>query len=153
MLLDRTIDDFALSHDGRRILYTRVPSASPARFSPSTCADGEAATPQRLSHFNDEVVNRVDIRPAETHVGHGRGRRENRVFIVKPHDFDPAQEISADPERARRAAEQWTDSFRGDWQVYPGAGYVVAFANPARIHRLRPGFHGRDFRRLGRPGF
>jgi dipeptidyl aminopeptidase/acylaminoacyl peptidase len=25
---------------------------------------------------------------------------------------------------------QWSDSFRGDWQVYPGAGYVVAFPNP-----------------------
>ena len=25
---------------------------------------------------------------------------------------------------------QWEDSFRGDWQVYPGAGYVVAFPNP-----------------------
>jgi dipeptidyl aminopeptidase/acylaminoacyl peptidase len=25
---------------------------------------------------------------------------------------------------------QWTDGFRGDWQVYPGAGYVVAFCNP-----------------------
>ena len=25
---------------------------------------------------------------------------------------------------------QWQDSFRGDWQVYPGSGYVVAFANP-----------------------
>jgi dipeptidyl aminopeptidase/acylaminoacyl peptidase len=25
---------------------------------------------------------------------------------------------------------QWMDSFRGDWQVYPGAGYVVAFPNP-----------------------
>jgi dipeptidyl aminopeptidase/acylaminoacyl peptidase len=22
------------------------------------------------------------------------------------------------------------DSFRGDWQVYPGSGYIVAFANP-----------------------
>ena len=25
---------------------------------------------------------------------------------------------------------QWMDSFRGDWQVYPGSGYVVAFFNP-----------------------
>jgi len=24
----------------------------------------------------------------------------------------------------------WADAFRGDWQVYPGAGYVVAFPNP-----------------------
>jgi dipeptidyl aminopeptidase/acylaminoacyl peptidase len=25
---------------------------------------------------------------------------------------------------------QWMNSFRGDWQVYPGAGYVLAFPNP-----------------------
>jgi len=25
---------------------------------------------------------------------------------------------------------QWMDSFRGDWQVYPGSGYVLAFLNP-----------------------
>lgn len=25
---------------------------------------------------------------------------------------------------------QWMDSFRGDWQVYPAAGYVVAYPNP-----------------------
>ena len=24
----------------------------------------------------------------------------------------------------------WSDSLRGDWQVYPGAGYIVAFPNP-----------------------
>ena len=29
---------------------------------------------------------------------------------------------------ANRPQQQWTDGFRGDWQVYPGAGYVVAFA-------------------------
>jgi dipeptidyl aminopeptidase/acylaminoacyl peptidase len=25
---------------------------------------------------------------------------------------------------------QWRDSFRGDWQVYPGSGYLLAFPNP-----------------------
>ncbi len=24
----------------------------------------------------------------------------------------------------------WADAFRGDWQVYPGVGYIVAFPNP-----------------------
>ena len=24
----------------------------------------------------------------------------------------------------------WSDTLRGDWQVYPGAGYIVAFPNP-----------------------
>ena len=40
------------------------------------------------------------------------------------------EETPADPQRPRRSAGPWTDSFRGDWQVYPGAGYVVAFPNP-----------------------
>ena len=26
--------------------------------------------------------------------------------------------------------QQWTDAFRADFQLNPGAGYVVAFANP-----------------------
>ena len=25
---------------------------------------------------------------------------------------------------------QWMDSFRADWQVYPAAGYIVAYPNP-----------------------
>jgi dipeptidyl aminopeptidase/acylaminoacyl peptidase len=32
------------------------------------------------------------------------------------------------------------DSYRGDWQVYPGKGYIVAFANPTGSNG-----YGQDF--------
>ena len=53
-----------------------------------------------------------------------------QVFIVKPHGFDPSRKYPVILNVHGGPQMQWTDSFRGDWQVYPGAGYVVAFPNP-----------------------
>jgi dipeptidyl aminopeptidase/acylaminoacyl peptidase len=53
-----------------------------------------------------------------------------QVFIVKPHSFDPAKKYPLILNVHGGPQMQWADAFRGDWQVYPGAGYVVAFANP-----------------------
>jgi len=47
---------------------------------------------------------------------------------------------------------QWADAFRGDWQIYPGSGYVVALRIPAD-RRLWAEVYRGDIRRLGRTGF
>jgi len=52
------------------------------------------------------------------------------VFIVKPHGFDPARKYPLILNVHGGPQQQWTDAFRADFQLYPGAGYVVAFANP-----------------------
>ena len=52
------------------------------------------------------------------------------VFIVKPHNFDPSKKYPLILNVHGGPQSQWADAFRGDWQVYPGAGYVVAFPNP-----------------------
>jgi dipeptidyl aminopeptidase/acylaminoacyl peptidase len=52
------------------------------------------------------------------------------VFVVKPHGFDAEQRYPLILNVHGGPQSQWTDGFRGDWQVYPGKGYVVAFANP-----------------------
>jgi len=49
---------------------------------------------------------------------------------VKPHGFDPTRKYPLILNVHGGPQQQWTDAWRGDWQVYPGAGYVVAFANP-----------------------
>jgi len=49
---------------------------------------------------------------------------------VKPHNFDPQKEISGDLNVHGGPQQMWADAFRGDWQIYPGAGYIVAFSNP-----------------------
>lgn len=84
----------------------------------------------QLTDFNKELVNHVDIRPADTIWVKGADNIPVEVFIVKPHNFDPSKKYPLILNVHGGPQSQWTNSFRGDWQIYPGAGYVVAFANP-----------------------
>ena len=56
--------------------------------------------------------------------------RKVQVLLVKPHGFDPAKKYPVIVNVHGGPQMQWADAFRGDAQVYPGAGYVVAFPNP-----------------------
>jgi dipeptidyl aminopeptidase/acylaminoacyl peptidase len=75
-------------------------------------------------------MERVDVRPAESIVIKGTSGRDIQLFIVKPHDFDPQKKYPLILNVHGGPQYQWADVFRGDWQVYPGAGYIVAFPNP-----------------------
>jgi len=52
------------------------------------------------------------------------------VFVIKPHNFNPNKKYPLILNVHGGPQGQWMDSFRGDWQMYPGSGYVVAFCNP-----------------------
>jgi dipeptidyl aminopeptidase/acylaminoacyl peptidase len=130
VLTDRAIDSFEISPDAHRLIYVRRSVGDPQAIFTTELAGGKASPPQRLSHFNDEVSNEVDIRPAERMWVNGAGGAKIEVLIVKPHDFDPSKKYPLIINVHGGPQEQWEDAFRGDWQVYPGAGYVVAFANP-----------------------
>ena len=84
----------------------------------------------QLTAYNEELENAVDIRPADTMWVVGANGKKLEVFIVKPHNFDPNKKYPLILNVHGGPQMQWMNSFRGDWQVYPGAGYVVAFANP-----------------------
>ena len=83
-----------------------------------------------LTNFNKELTESVDFRPAEQVWVEGADGKQIHVFIVKPHDFDPSKKYPLIINVHGGPQYQWMDSFRGDWQVYPGAGYVLAFPNP-----------------------
>jgi len=70
------------------------------------------------------------VRPAESMWVTGAMGAKVQVFIVKPHDFDPSKKYPLILNVHGGPQQMWADAFRGDWQVYPGAGYVVAFPNP-----------------------
>ena len=80
--------------------------------------------------FNKKFLKDVDVRPAEKLWVKGADGKNIEVFIVKPHNFDPSKKYPLILNVHGGPQGQWMDSFRGDWQVYPGAGYVVAFPNP-----------------------
>jgi len=130
VLADRTIDSFAVAPDSRRMIYVQRSVGAPQEIFGVDLGGGRASSPQRLSHFNDSLANEVDIRPAERMWVTGAAGAKIEVFIVKPHDFDPSRKYPLIVNVHGGPQDQWQDAFRGDWQVYPGAGYVVAFANP-----------------------
>jgi dipeptidyl aminopeptidase/acylaminoacyl peptidase len=84
----------------------------------------------QLTSLNLELENTVDIRPADTMWVAGADGIKVEVFIVKPHNFDPNKKYPLIMNVHGGPQSQWMNSFRGDWQVYPGAGYVLAYPNP-----------------------
>jgi dipeptidyl aminopeptidase/acylaminoacyl peptidase len=129
VLVDATIDSFKLTDDARRMIYVRRSVGEPQEIF-TVALSAPNSQPQRLSHLNDNLANEVDIRPAEKMWVTGADGAKIEVFIVKPHDFDPSKKYPLILNVHGGPQFQWQDAFRGDWQVYPGAGYVVAFPNP-----------------------
>ncbi|HSP15431.1 MAG TPA: S9 family peptidase [Thermoanaerobaculia bacterium] len=118
---DRTIDAFHVANDGT-IVYIGHSVGEPSEV--------YRLNHQRITHLNDALANEVDIRPAEVMWVTGTEGKRVQVFIVKPHNFDPSKKYPLILNVHGGPQWQWADSFRGDWQMYPGAGYVVAFPNP-----------------------
>ncbi len=127
---DATIDSFEFAPDEKKIYYSRRNVGTPAELYSVDLQEGKAANPAKLTNLNGQFMAEVDVRPAEEiWVDNGKGKKIH-VFIVKPHNFDPTKKYPLILNIHGGPQSQWTDGFRGDWQVYPGAGYVVAFANP-----------------------
>lgn len=131
---DHTIDTFRAGANNT-IYYIARSVGEPSEVYRASMTAGTNASPrpvtrQRITHLNDALANEVDIRPAEVMWVTGAEGKRIQVFIVKPHGFDPAKKYPLILNVHGGPQSQWTDSFRGDWQMYPGAGYVVAFPNP-----------------------
>ncbi len=129
-LADKTIDAFEFDFSERRLIYIKRSVGEPNEIYGAEVSNGKASTPVKLSSFNEALMNEVDVRPAETMWVTGSNGARIQVFIVKPHNFDPARKYPVILNVHGGPQSQWADAFRGDWQVYPGAGYVVAFPNP-----------------------
>src|SRR5205823_157286 len=123
-------DEFDFSRDAKRMVYVRRSTGEPGEIYSTEIGDGKASAPRRLTDVNAALAAEVDIRPAESMWVEGSGGAKVQVFIVKPHGFDPNRKYPLILNVHGGPQSQWMDAFRGDWQVYPGAGYVVAFANP-----------------------
>ncbi len=128
LLTDGTIDGWRLLPGTGGVIYTRRTIDHPTEVFRADLATG--AAPTQLTHFNQKVEDEVDIRPAEEMWVQGAGDYKVQVFVIKPHDFDPSKKYPLIFNVHGGPQSQFMDSFRGDWQVYPGKGYVVVFANP-----------------------
>ncbi|MCH9686391.1 MAG: S9 family peptidase [Deltaproteobacteria bacterium] len=117
---------FDVGPDGR-LAFTFSSVGSPVELYVS---GPDGARPRRLTGINDPVVEAYDIRPVEELWVSGASGKPVHVFVVKPHGYRPGKRYPLIINVHGGPQSQWSDALRGDWQVYPGAGYVVAFFNP-----------------------
>jgi dipeptidyl aminopeptidase/acylaminoacyl peptidase len=127
IVADGALVGWSLTPDGTALVYTRSTVGEPPEVHRVPMAGGEVV---RLSDFNRGLATEVDIRPAEQLWVPGAGDYELQVFLVTPHGFDPTRKYPLILNVHGGPQMPWRDRYRGDWQVYPGKGYLVAFANP-----------------------
>jgi len=137
LVAEGTVDAFAISRDGSTLVFTRRTVGQPPELYALELASKRV---RQLTAHNQALAEEVDIRPAEElWVDSGRGYRIH-VFLVKPHGFDPSKRYPLILNVHGGPQSQWADAYRGDWQVYPGLGYLVAFANPTGSTGYGQGF-------------
>lgn len=127
VLLHGTIGGFELGPDSNSAVYVRRTINEPTELFGARLSTGER---RRLTTFNAEIESQVNFRPAEEIWVEGEGEYKIHCFVVKPHGFDPDKKYPLILNVHGGPQSQWSDAFRGDWQVYPAKGYIVAFANP-----------------------
>jgi dipeptidyl aminopeptidase/acylaminoacyl peptidase len=125
-----TLDAWVLAPDAGFAVAARRRIGSPLELWRLPVASGGDGTGIRLTGHNAALEKEVDVRPAEEIVVPGADGKPVQVWLVKPHGFDPARKYPLILNVHGGPQQQWSDAYRGDWQVYPGAGYVVAFPNP-----------------------
>ncbi len=128
----KTPNSFAVDPSGKQLIISRRTINHPAEIVKAKIkgnAKGKKA--ERLTFFNKAVEDSVDIRPVEElWIPSPKTGRKIHTFIIKPYNFDPNKKYPLILNIHGGPQYQWYDGFRGDWQVYPGAGYVTAFPNP-----------------------
>ncbi len=127
MLEGQSIKEFLVSPDQKAVFLTKTRVGEPVEI---WRYGFETQALKQLTAFNQTVAEEVDLRPAEEQWVKGADGRDIQVFLVKPHGFDPAKKYPLILNVHGGPQMMWSDTLRGDWQVYPGAGYIVAFPNP-----------------------
>jgi dipeptidyl aminopeptidase/acylaminoacyl peptidase len=127
ILEQKSLDGFSLSPNDDFMIFSYSFVHKPTELAKLDLNDNEIID---LTNINGDFTEQVDVRPAEQIWIEGSNGKQIQVFLVKPHNFDSNKKYPFVINVHGGPQMQWRDSFRGDWQVYPGSGYVLAFPNP-----------------------
>ena len=123
----KALSSFQINPNGS-IYYTYSTTGKPSAL--YTCTMKKPQNERQMTFYNAALEDEVDFRPSEAMWVKGAYGDSVEVFVVKPHGFDPQKKYPLIINVHGGPQMQWMDSYRPDWQVYPGAGYVVAYPNP-----------------------
>ncbi len=123
----KTADSYDLAPNNTWMVFSRRTINHPSEL---VRVDWKKDQTKQLTFFNKAIEDSVDIRPAkEMWIPSPTGKKIH-TYVILPHNFDPHKTYPLILNVHGGPQYQWYDGFRGDWQVYPGSGYIVAFPNP-----------------------
>lgn len=123
----KALSSFQINPNGS-MYYTYSTTGKPSAL--YACMMKKPQNEKQMTFYNAALEDEVDFRPSEAMWVKGAYGDSVEVFVVKPHGFDPQKKYPLIINVHGGPQMQWMDSYRPDWQVYPGAGYVVAYPNP-----------------------
>jgi dipeptidyl aminopeptidase/acylaminoacyl peptidase len=124
-----TLDDIAFTADGKTMIYNGQSGSAPSEIYRASAAGG---APVALTHLNDELLAKYELKPLEEFSVDGAEKARVQSFVVKPYNFQTGRKypvlflIHGGPQGAW--GESWT--YRWNAQVFASAGYVVVMPNP-----------------------
>ena len=128
----KTPDNYSIDPEGKWLAISRRTIQNPAEIVRAKIrGSAQNKRAKRLTFFNKALEDSVDLRPAEElWIPSPQTGKKIHTYLIRPHNFDPNKKYPLILNVHGGPQMQWYDGFRGDWQIYPGAGYVLAFPNP-----------------------
>ncbi|MCE1188720.1 MAG: S9 family peptidase, partial [Ignavibacteria bacterium] len=123
----RAVGGFIPSKTGAELYFTSRLMNSPVDI---YCQNLKDSKETRLTFHNEEITQKVDFRTPQALWIPGADGKKVHVWLVTPHNFDPAKKYPLIINVHGGPQSQWMDAYRPDAQVYSGYGYIVAFPNP-----------------------
>ena len=129
ILKDGYYPEYALSDDGKTLVFSRSSQTAPAELFASA-ADGSAA--RQLTRHNEKKLAALDLSAAEHFWYEGAENVQVHGMLIRPPGFDATKKypllllVHGGPQGA------WNDSWGYRWnpQMFAAPGYVVAMLNP-----------------------
>ena len=123
---------FAMSRDGRRIVWTRDATEFPAEVYAGDLNASGATTARAVTHENDALVSRLALNGAEDFWFTGANGAKVQGFVVKPPNWQAGKKypaillIHGGPQGA------WLDQWHGRWnyQMFAATGSALVIINP-----------------------
>jgi dipeptidyl aminopeptidase/acylaminoacyl peptidase len=105
---DKSVSDYQVSKDDKDVFLKFSSVDKPAEIY-SYQINGKSYS--QITYFNKQFTDEVDVRPAEQTWVTGAENIPVHVFIVKPHNFDPAKKYPLVINVHGGPQMQWMDSF------------------------------------------
>jgi dipeptidyl aminopeptidase/acylaminoacyl peptidase len=126
---DGYFGEFALSNDGRTLVYTKTNLTMPAEILAAN-ADGSSA--RQLTRFNADRLAQLDLATGEHFWYEAAEGAQAHGILIRPPQFDATKKypllvlVHGGPQGA------WSDAWGYRWnpQIFASPGYVVAMLNP-----------------------